>query len=119
VAPKEAIPRMMTQPLADLRTAIKEKDAQAFTRRSTRSQPGATTATRRRTSDSIASNGPHRTRRSFYRRTLEVYAPRDWTPTTSTSRVRRDRRAGAPIASVGALPDPLGCGVESLARAGE
>ena len=31
VAPKEAIPRMVTQPLADLRTAIKRKDAQAFT----------------------------------------------------------------------------------------
>ena len=31
VAPKDAIPRMVLQPLADLRTAITAKDAQAFT----------------------------------------------------------------------------------------
>src|SRR5882724_8837847 len=30
VAPKEAIPRMVTQPLTDLRAAIEKKDARAF-----------------------------------------------------------------------------------------
>jgi hypothetical protein len=30
VAPKDAIPRMITQPLADVRTAIERKDAAAF-----------------------------------------------------------------------------------------
>lgn len=30
VAPKDAIPRMVTQPLADLRTAMERKDAAAF-----------------------------------------------------------------------------------------
>lgn len=30
VAPRDAIPRMMMQPLTDLRTTIKQKDAQAF-----------------------------------------------------------------------------------------
>jgi hypothetical protein len=30
VAPKDAIPRMVTQPLADLRTAVSKKDSSAF-----------------------------------------------------------------------------------------
>lgn len=32
VAPKDAIPRMITQPLADLRDAVRKKDAAAFAR---------------------------------------------------------------------------------------
>jgi hypothetical protein len=58
VAPKDAIPRMMTDPVANLRAAIEKRDAQRFDAGFDALTAHATTATRRPTSASTSCSGP-------------------------------------------------------------
>ena len=58
VAPRDAVPRMVTAPVEGLRAAIQKKDARGSNRRSTRLPRRATTATKPPTLASTSCSGP-------------------------------------------------------------